>query len=312
MVPQGGSKIVRLKEGDGLSLRPRKTVGTDVPTIRETGSDPVFGRTISIEGRIPGTTVLEAVDSKGLVAASLEINVKAKITLKTTVFFVFELNGRTCRAGLNTAEHMIEVANKLYLPQANIELQKIDSGPIRLPFNMDNGLPVKREVFNAPAKFLRNTPGPLPCISSRPPDSRGCLPEESQGILKTQKDFENLRKYQILCNLLSNVKPSSDYHIFFVRFVDEPLTRGFTPSRPVNESDIEVNACFIPDSGTTGQVLGHELGHFMLRPGPSFFVNGHSPTPGDLMQEHPGPDDIKIPKDQAIFMNPSGSGIFKF
>jgi hypothetical protein len=311
MVPQGGSKTVRLTRGDGLTLRLKRQIGTDLPTIQEKFSDPIFGRTIEIAGRSPSTSILEAFDASGRVNATLEINVKAKIVLATSVFFVFEQNGRACRAGLGTAEQMIEVANKLYLPQANIELKKRDSGPVKLPFNLNEGMPVQLKVFNVPPSFIRNTPGPLPCISSRPPDSRGCLPEVNQGALKTAEDLRQLRRYQVTCNILSNVKATSDYHIFFVRFVDDPLTRGFTP--PKFNSDIAVNACLIPDSGTTGQVLAHELGHFMLRPGPSSFDRtGHSTTPGDLMVEHPGEKDIKIPKDQAIFMNPSGNGIFKF
>jgi hypothetical protein len=311
MVPQGGSKTVRLREGDGLTLRLRREIGIALPTIQERSSDPIFGRTIEISGQSPSTSFLEAVDARGLVRATLEINVKAKIVLTTSVFFVFEKNGRVCKAGLSTAETMIDVANKLYLPQANIALQKNNSGPVNLPFNLDQGMPVTLGVFSAPRAFFRSTPvGPLPCISSRVPDSRGCLPEESQGVLKTAEDFRQLRKFQITSNLLSNVSVNSNYNIFFIRFLDEPLTGAFTPSKL---NGIAVNACFIPDKSAVGKVLGHELGHFMLRPNPSFLdPRGHSTTNGDLMVESPGPNDIKIPKDQAIFMNPSGNGIFKF
>ena len=310
MVPEGGSKQVRLRDGSGLALRLRAKLGAGILTFQESSSDPIFGRTIEIQGRVPGTTFLEAINTSGQVQATLEINVKAKMVVTTAVFFVFEKNGRTCASGLSTAENMIDVANKLYRPQANIELQRIESGPMNVPFTMDSGMPVHLGEFNAPRSFLRNTPGPLPCIASRSPDSRGCLPEESRGVLKTEQDFQGLRRYQMTCNILSRISQRAQYNVIFVRFLDEPLTRGFTPAKL---NGIAVNACFIPDSATVGQVLGHELGHFLLRPNPSFLgPGGHSTTDGDLMVEHPGPNDIKIPKEQAIFMNPSGAGFFRF
>ena len=310
MVPESGSKNVRLKDGAGLALRlTAKVGGTGILAFQETSSDAA-GRTIQIQGRAAGTALLEATNARGQVQAGLEINVKAKMVVTTAVFFLFENNGRTCASGLGTAINMIEVANKLYLPQANIELQRIDSGPMHVPFTLDKGMPARVGGFNAPRSFLRNTPGPLPCIASRVPDSRGCLPEESQGTLKTDADFQSLRRYQMLCNVLSRVNPRADYNIIFVRFFEDPLLRGATPSKL---NGIAVNACLIPDSAAVGQVLAHELGHFLLRPDPSFLgPGGHSTTNGDLMVEHPGPQDIRIPKDQAVFMNGSGAGFVKF
>jgi hypothetical protein len=304
MVPVDGRKNVVLRGGNGLSLQLRTTWGTGVVTFQEQSPDPVFGRLIELTAKSPGTAFLEARNATGQMQASLEITVKARMVLRTFVHFIFEKNGRSGAAGLEVAEHMIEVANKLYLPQANIELLRSGSGPCQLPFNLDKGMPIRLEEFNAPRSWLRNTPGPLPCIASRVPDQRGCLPEEVQGPLKTPLDFDRIRKFQITSNILGHVNLTSDYNIFFVRFMDEPLVGGFTPSTLRGTS---VNACIIPDSGTRGQVLAHELGHYLLRPGPSFLgPDGHSTVPGHLMLEDPGPDDIKIPKEQANYMNTSG------
>ena len=308
MVPMGGRRVVSLVDGAGLTLHLRKfwdPDGKGVITFQE--QSHVTGRGVALTPVSAGTVFLDAQDGTGRVVASLEITVKAKVTMSTFVHFVFDRGGRSPSVGLDQALHMIEVANKLYLPQANIELVKRDSGPVRLPFNLERGLPISTPAFNAPRSWFRHSPGPLPCIASREPGATGCLPEESQGRLSAG-DFKAIRNYQIQCNVLSHVDPNSDYNMFFVSALEQDrlpsITRAFTPS---NLRQIEVNACFIPNAGAQGQVLAHEFGHYLLRPKPSFMgPDGHSNGRNDLMQEYPGPDDLKIPKQQANYMNPSG------
>jgi hypothetical protein len=112
----------------------------------------------------------------------------------------------------------------------------------------------------------------------------------------------------MVCNILSHVDPNSDYNIFFVQAIDPPTAAGaFTPTRPGKPDWVAVNACFIPERYANGQTLAHELGHYLLRPWPSFMdPTGHSTGMNDLMQHRPRPGDVKIPKDQSNYMNPSG------
>jgi hypothetical protein len=264
-------------------------------------------RRISLTAISAGTTFLEAKDANGRVQAALEVTVKEKQTYSAFVHFVFDKSGRSAAAGLSEAEHMIDVANKIYLPQANIELSRRDSGPCRLPFDLPQGMPTYLKEFSAPRTWLRNTPGPLPCIASRAPGQEGCLPEEVQGPL-SMADFDVIRRYQIMCNLLSHVDRNSDYNIFIVRSLERDpgpyVTRAYTPS---SNKGIEINACIIPNGYVNGQILAHEFGHYLLRPKPSFLrPDGHSTGKNDLMQDYMGPDDLKIPKEQANYMNGSG------
>jgi hypothetical protein len=78
---------------------------------------------------------------------------------------------------------------------------------------------------------------------------------------------------------------------------------------PRNLKSVSINACAIPRWSAFGYNLAHELGHFLLAPEPSFLnldANGQSGGKNDLMQARPLPKDIKIPKEQANFMNLSG------
>ena len=65
----------------------------------------------------------------------------------------------------------------------------------------------------------------------------------------------------------------------------------------------------MPRAFAFGYILAHELGHFLLAPEPSFLhldATGHSSGPNELMRDGSLPAEIKIPKDQANFMNLSG------
>jgi hypothetical protein len=310
MVPVGGKKVVNLRDGAGLSLQLRTVwnpSGRGVVTYRE--EPGTFSRTFVLEPTSPGTAFLEARDSAGQVQASLEITVKDRLTLQVVAYTVYDQGG--CgKTQQQTAEHMTQVASALYLPQANIELVFFAWMLIGVPFNLDAGLPTFLSGFGAPKEWIRNTPGPLPCIASREPDYRGCLPEDTVVPPLKPQDFNAIRKYQMWCNILSNIMPRFDYHFFLVRSLAQDrlpsITRAFTPNR--FQSEIALNACFIPDQFAFGQVLAHEFGHYNLTPNPSFMdKNGHSNGKHDLMQENPAlPDEIKIPKNQSNYMNPSG------
>ena len=309
MVPTGGRKIVSLVSGVGLTVQVAPSVdptGAGVVSVQEEAG--VTSRRFVLVAKGAGTAIVKAVGTNGQTLASLEVTVKDKKSLSTCFHLVFESRGRSSSVSQAQFDNMIDVCNKLYLPQANIELVHTVSLSFRVPFNMDRGFPVDQPNFQAPASFFRNIPGPLPCISSRPPGLDGCLPEDSQGALKTPQDFIALRKFQMVSNVVSHVHPQADYNIFFVRAFDQGnaafITGAFTPSTLAGAS---INACFIPNFSLRGQVLAHELGHFLLTPKPSFLnAGGHSSGRNDLMQERPGPDDIKIPKEQSNVMNRSG------
>jgi hypothetical protein len=109
-------------------------------------------------------------------------------------------------------------------------------------------------------------------------------------------------------NLLSHLDPQSDYNIFFVQQVSEPNNHAVTVAyTPVDSAGRPRNCCFVPNIAS-GQELAHELGHFLLSGFPSLDISGH-PTgaPRDnLMTKYPNTHSLKIPKQQANFMNPSG------
>ena len=116
----------------------------------------------------------------------------------------------------------------------------------------------------------------------------------------------------MLINIVRFVDSFMDYNIFHARVLDQHLggggavgfTAGFTPNKIDGAA---INACFVQDSALTGQTIAHELCHFLTSPIPRFLDrNGHSRTRGHLLFATPGPQDIKIPKQQANFMNRSG------
>jgi hypothetical protein len=327
MVPMNGTRNVTLMDGDQLSLQIRtlwNPGGSSVVTFQEQSRDPLFGRFIELKGISPGTALLEARDANNnQLRATLEINVKERRTLSVCCCFVVDKSLRRSSAGMGESMTMIEGANLIYLPQANIELSLHNSKAVRLPFDMPRGVPVDiiepgDPSFSVPGQWYRpTTPGPLPCIASQPPAPRkpwgagGCPLEESQGPLSL-RDFQAIRRYQMLCNIVAWVDSTTDYTFFLVRDLDRPFDTGaFTPHR--FNSRVALNASIIPGAHANGHVLAHELGHYLLTPGPSFLDStGHSHGKHDLMQESPGPGDgfkrgdFKIPKDQANYMNSSG------
>ena len=317
MVPMQGKRLVVLKDGKDLSLGLRNAA-SGVVTFQEQPHPQ--GRGVQLTPVAPGTVFLEARDAGGGVKAALEITVKRRKTLSTAFIGIFDKSGRSSTGGIGGAEHMVEVANKLYLPQANVELSHQASRGVALTFDMPTGMPTIFPPFVAAKSWDRNTPGPLPCISSRPPGRFGaggniplCILEDRLiPPLRSLDDLDAIRRTQMLINVVVHVEPNSDYNIFFVRSLDQHanagglvgFTKGFTP---LKLDGAAINACFIQDSAATGHTLAHELGHFLLSPTPAFMPrDGHSRGRDDLMSSTQGPTDIRIPKAQANFMNPSG------
>jgi hypothetical protein len=94
MVPLGADKLVSLKDGKGLSIRTR---GADPrgPGVVTYSEQPFLNdRGIKLKGVSTGTVLMEAVDGTGRVQAALEITVKAKLTLSSSVHFIFDKGGR--------------------------------------------------------------------------------------------------------------------------------------------------------------------------------------------------------------------------
>jgi hypothetical protein len=304
MVPVGESKRVMLKDGAGLSLQVSRPGPSGIVTFSEQAG--TSDRVILLTGIGPGTVHLEARDTTGGVRATLEITVKEQKHLATFIHFVFDKSHRATARGLYEAVQVMEVANKILQPQVNVKMWRRDSGGFSLPFDMARGVPTMEIDFTVPTAWNRPTPGPLPCFASRPPGPLGCMPEETPGSLSA-RDFEGVRQWNMLANILSHVDPRSDYNIFFVRRLDQLpgpfLTGAYTPA---DLKGLYLNVCIMPDSAW-GQTLAHELGHFLLRGAKFMDRTGHSSGPHDLMGSTLDPDGLMIPKQQANFMNPSGT-----
>lgn len=300
MVPEGGTKKVILTGGAGLALRPT-TAG--VVALSETST--TAGREIVITGSRLGTVRLEAQDSSGRAQATLEISVKRRRTISTFIHFVFDRSNRSTQLGLSDAVQMMDVVNKLLLPQANVMLSRRDSGGVNLPYEMERGLLLTANPYKAlksNQSWQRKIAGPLPCISRQPLGPAGCMPETVQGNL-TQAEFDDIRSFNMIAGILTHLDPSSNYNLFFVSRFDEPpgaFTGAFSPTDP---NGTILNACIV-HAGVRGQGLAHELCHFLLNGATFLDSSGHSRGVNDLMKASPGQFDIFIPKNQANFINP--------
>jgi hypothetical protein len=125
---------------------------------------------------------------------------------------------------------MISSATAIYLPQANIELKPFDFEGIRLLFDLEHGVSPGLSAFNAPRIWRQATPGPLPCTSSGKAGPHTCPIQQTflSGIKNyTEADFQELRDYQVWCNIFGNVSPTSDYNIFLVDRLKQKDMRFF-------------------------------------------------------------------------------------
>jgi hypothetical protein len=311
-------RVVVLKEGAGLALQLRSAAGSAKASgiLRFQEQTHPAGRGIVLDPVAPGTVFLDAKDQTGGVRTSLEITVKARKTLKTAMFRIADKAGRRPSKPANAIEEATAIANRLLMPQINIRIAPFFHRGLQMNFEMPTGMPTLYPAFKQANNWERNTPGPLSCVSSRPPGPFSeCVLEDRVIVpMRGPADLEAMRRTQMLINIVLFVDPSMDYNIFHVRVLDqhpgdtagrlEGFTGAFTP-RKVNA--VAINACFVQDSALTGQNIAHELCHYFTSPIPSFLdEKGHSPRRGDLLFGTPGPQDLKIPKEQANFMNRSG------
>lgn len=308
-------RVVVLKDGAGLALQLRGGGPSNQSGIlRFLEQRHPSGRGIVLDPVSPGTVFLDARDQAGQARASLEITVKARKILKTAMFRVADKAGRRPNRPVNDVEQANEIANKLLMPQANIRIAGQFHRGLQANFEMPTGLPTLYPSFAQSQSWDRNTPGPLACVSSRPPGPFGECILEDRVIppMRGPADLEAMRRTQMLINIVRFVDASMDYNIFHVRVLDQHASEGgavgFTGAFTPNKLDgAAVNACFVQDSALTGQNIAHELCHFLTSPIPSFLgKDGHSTKRGHLLFRTPGPQDIKIPKEQANFMNRSG------
>ena len=126
----GGSRKILLTGADGLTVTVSKTGTVSFKELPPTAA----GRMISITGTQPGTVLL------GAGQAALEITVKAPKRLATFIHFVFDKSRRCSNKGIAEALHAIDVANKLLIPQVNVQMNRRDSGGFYLPFDLPWGV----------------------------------------------------------------------------------------------------------------------------------------------------------------------------
>jgi hypothetical protein len=316
--PDAQKRVVVLKDGAGLALQLRPAAGSANPSgvLRFQEQTHPSGRGIVLAPIAPGTVFLDAKDQTGGVRASLEITVKAHKTLKTAMFRISDKVGRRPSRPVNDIEQQIVIANKLLVPQINVRIAPFFHRGLQMHFEMPTGMPTIYNPFRQANSWDRNTPGPLACVSSRPPGPFADCVLEDRLIppMRGPEDLEAMRRTQMLINIVFFVDPSMDYNIFHVKVLDQHpgdsqgrltgFTAGFTPNKVDGAA---INACFVQDSALTGQTIAHELSHFLTSPKPAFLdKDGHSFKRGDLLFRTPGPLDIKIPKQQANLMNRSG------
>ena len=309
-------RVVVLKEGVGLTLQLRTAAGSLKPSgiLRFQEQTHSAGRGIVLEPVAPGTVFLDAKDSTGRVRASLEITVKARKTLKTAMFRISDKANRRPGKPVSAVEEAIGILNKLMLPQANVRIAPWYHRGIQLPFEMPTGVPTVIHPFHRDPSWERNTTGPLSCVSSRPLGPFGYCVLEDRVIppMRGPADLEQMRRTQMWINIAALVDPSMDYNMFHFKVLDQHaseggvvgFTRAFTPFK---DNGVALNGVFLQDAALRGQVMAHELAHYLTSPFPKFLdKDGHSNKREHLLYGSPGQEGIKIPKEQANIMNRSG------
>lgn len=128
------SRELRVVNGAGFLIRSRNPgvafpapfIG-NAPLTRLTADDEV----IRIKGRLAGTTFIDVLDATGVVVATLEVLVCAKLKVQAAFHYVKHTGiGTTRKVGDEIA--MLRVVNQIYLPQANIEFESIHAADLRL------------------------------------------------------------------------------------------------------------------------------------------------------------------------------------
>ena len=138
MVPRGGTKIVRLMDGDGLSV---VSVNPAVVTVSEVNKCFVHGgREFELKGIAKGKAVIEARQGT-TVKTKLEVDVKNKKTVKVAFNFVSDNAGHKTSRSHASVPNFVQELNKIFLPQANIEIVK--HGPRNVRVNKNLGAVVR-------------------------------------------------------------------------------------------------------------------------------------------------------------------------
>lgn len=151
MVPRGGSRFVRLLNGNDV-----RQVTSDNPNIATALN---LGVAVQVFGISHGKTTLKARDSHGRFVARLDVSVKRRRTVRTSFHFVQDKKRRTMRTPGNvdpqrtgdSLDTLITKINKIYIPQANVEfIKKQVNNPLK--YDRDFGSEVR---FTA---HLKNVP----------------------------------------------------------------------------------------------------------------------------------------------------------
>ena len=132
MVPVGGSRTVRIRNAPAMALSCSKPGLTIV--------DPGGGanRTITLHGVTQGTYLIEVNDSSGVVG-QLEVAVKPRLDLDLGFFFVHDNTGKANHATRRTIADipsMMQMANDVFGPQANVFFHKKFEKPVTIQANL--------------------------------------------------------------------------------------------------------------------------------------------------------------------------------
>ena len=126
MVPINGSKIVRLMDGDGLTV----TSNSPAVTVHEIPKCFVHGgREFELRGHLKGKAMIEARNATTVVTR-LEAEVKSKKTVKLSFSFVQDNAGHKTTRSPADVDGWVKNANDIMFNQANIELKKHNVRPI--------------------------------------------------------------------------------------------------------------------------------------------------------------------------------------
>src|ERR1700752_3429568 len=143
MVPLGQTNHVYLEDADGLTVTPLN------PYLIEVKEAPIGrSRLIAIKGRMPGTTFLAVRGSRGLVT-KLEVCVKIRKHVFVMFHYVEDITGRRTRRKLGDEVALLEEANKIILPQANVEFFRVGARAVKV--NSDLGKVVCADEKRSPS-----------------------------------------------------------------------------------------------------------------------------------------------------------------
>lgn len=117
MVPLGGSKIVRIQNGQDIRSVTCNNTGIARALLLGPNAVQIFGVS-------HGTTLLKVRNASGRVLARLDVSVKRRKTVRTSFFFVKDNSGNETTRPLGDADTAIAGMNDIWLPQANVEFVK--------------------------------------------------------------------------------------------------------------------------------------------------------------------------------------------